>query len=78
MVETIQDGGDFHLALINHSIVWEDGFIKPPTAPGLRIEVNEKLARAHPFEGTHLHLEMQDDPCNYAEENDFKGGGSSN
>ncbi len=35
MAETIQTGGAFHLALIRHSITWEDGYILPPEAPGL-------------------------------------------
>ena len=74
MAETIQKGGDFHLALIKHSITWEDGFILAPTAPGLGIEVDEDLARAHPFSGDGLHLEMQEAPCDYVDENDFQGG----
>ncbi len=74
MAETIQKGGDFHLALIKNSITWEGGFIIAPTAPGLGIEVDEDLARAHPFTGTGLHLEMQDTPCDYVNGNDFQGG----
>lgn len=74
MAETIQKGGDFHLALIKQSITWEDGFILAPTAPGLGIEVDEDLARAHPFTGTGLHLEMQEAPCDYVNGNDFQGG----
>ena len=74
MVETIQTGGEFHLALINHSITWQDGFIDVPTTPGLGIEVNEDLARAHPYTGQHLHLEMQEGPCDYVNENKFEGG----
>ena len=74
MAETIQQGGDFHLALIRHSITWDEGFIQAPTAPGLGIEVDEALARAHPYTGTGLHLEMQDAPCDYVDENRFEGG----
>ncbi len=74
MAETIQQGGDFHLALINHTITWEDGYILAPTAPGLGIEVNEDLARAHPYTGGGLHLEMQEAPCRYRGENHFEGG----
>ena len=74
MAETIQKGGDFHLALIKNSITWEDGFIIAPTAPGLGIKIDEDLARAHPFTGTGLHLEMQDAPCDYVNGNDFQGG----
>jgi galactonate dehydratase len=74
MVETIQTGGVFHMALIKHSIVWEKGFIKVPTAPGLGIEFDEDLARAHPYTGKALHLEMQEAACNYVEGNCFAGG----
>lgn len=74
MVETIQTGGDFHRQLIGDTIRWEDGYIVPPTAPGLGIEFDEALARAHPWRGAGLHLEMQDAPCNYSTENVFLGG----
>jgi len=74
IAETIQTGGEFHLPLIRHSIEWEDGFIRVPTAPGLGIEFDEDLARAHPYTGTGLHLEMQEAPGNYREGNDFQGG----
>jgi L-alanine-DL-glutamate epimerase-like enolase superfamily enzyme len=33
-----------------------------PEAPGLGVELNEAVAEAHPYEGTHLHLEMSDEP----------------
>ena len=74
MVETIQTGGDFHRQLIGDTILWEDGYIVPPTAPGLGIEFDEALARAHPWQGTGLHLEMQEAPCHYSTENVFLGG----
>lgn len=77
MAETIQTGGEFHMKLINNSITWQDGDIIPPTAPGLGIEFNEDIARAHPFTGTGLHLEMQEAPCNYAKGNAFEGGAPS-
>lgn len=74
MVETIERGGDFHLQLIKNSIVWDDGFIIAPTGPGLGIEFDEDLACAHPYNGSGLHLEMQEAPCNYKNENKFEGG----
>lgn len=74
MAETIQTGGAFHLALIKHSLTWEDGYILPPDAPGLGIEFDEDLARAHPFTGTGLHLQMQEAPCDYRHGNRFEGG----
>ncbi|MGR3289882.1 MAG: mandelate racemase/muconate lactonizing enzyme family protein [Paracoccaceae bacterium] len=74
MAETILTGGDFHLALIKNTITWEDAFIHAPTAAGLGIEFDEDLARAHPFTGTGLHLEMREAPCDYVNENHFVGG----
>ena len=74
LVECIEEGGDFHLPLIRHSLKVEEGFITPPKAPGLGIDFDEDLARAHPFDGEGLHLQMQDDPPNYVSGNNFEGG----
>ncbi len=74
LVETIGTGGTFHRALIGESIVFDAGYLRPPEAPGLGIEVNEALARAHPYTGEGLHLEMQEAACDYAQENVFLGG----
>ncbi|MEM6889745.1 MAG: enolase C-terminal domain-like protein, partial [Pseudomonadota bacterium] len=72
MAETIET--PFHAALIRQTISVEAGFIRPPETPGLGIEVDEALARAHSFDGDGLHLQMQEAPCNYADGNDFSGG----
>jgi L-alanine-DL-glutamate epimerase-like enolase superfamily enzyme len=72
MAETIDT--PFHAALIRNSIRVENGFISPPTAPGLGIDVDEALARANPFTGDGLHLQMQQEPCNYEDGNAFAGG----
>lgn len=72
MAETIET--PFHDQLIKGSIRVEDGFIPAPTAPGLGIDVDEDLARAHPYIGTDLHLEMQEAPCDYVNGNNFEGG----
>ncbi|MGR3320820.1 MAG: mandelate racemase/muconate lactonizing enzyme family protein [Pseudooceanicola sp.] len=72
MIETIETG--FHAALIRGAITVDSGFVVPPTAPGLGIELDEDLARAHPWTGDGLHLQMQDAPCDYVNENVFEGG----
>lgn len=72
MVETIET--DFHRDLIKGSIRVEDGFVHAPSEPGLGIEVDENLARANPFSGHDLHLNMQDEPCDYVNGNSFAGG----
>ncbi len=72
MAETIET--PFHDALIKSSIRVEDGFIPAPTAAGLGIEIDEDLARAHPYDGNDLHLQMQEAPCDYEKGNNFEGG----
>ena len=72
MAETIET--PFHDALIRSAIRVEEGFVPAPTAPGLGIDVDEDLARAHPYTGDGLHLQMQEDPCDYVDGNAFEGG----
>jgi L-alanine-DL-glutamate epimerase-like enolase superfamily enzyme len=72
MIETVET--PFHDALIKGSIRVEDGHVTPPTAPGLGIDVDEALARAHPYIGDGLHLQMQEAPCDYRNGNRFAGG----
>lgn len=77
IAETIETGGAFHRALIGDTIRWEDGYIVPPDTPGLGIAFDEALARAHPYTGTGLHLEMQEAPCDHRHGNRFAGGAPS-
>jgi L-alanine-DL-glutamate epimerase-like enolase superfamily enzyme len=72
MAETIET--PFHDALIGGSIRVEEGHIPVPQAPGLGIEVDEALARAHPFTGDGLHLQMQEAPNAYGAREVFAGG----
>ncbi|WP_227267483.1 mandelate racemase/muconate lactonizing enzyme family protein [Roseobacter weihaiensis] len=72
MAETIET--PFHEALIKGGLRVEGGFITPPDTPGLGIEVDEALARAHPYRGDGLHLEMREAPCDYIHGNAFEGG----
>ncbi len=72
IAETIET--PFHQALIRGGVVVENGYVCPPTGPGLGIEVDEALARAHPYTGHALHLQMQEAPCQYQEPNTFQGG----
>ncbi len=72
IAETIET--PFHDQLIKGSIRVENGYVAAPIAPGLGIEVDEDLARAHPFTGQGLHLMMQDAPCDYQNGNSFAGG----
>jgi 2-dehydro-3-deoxyphosphogalactonate aldolase len=60
--ESIMTMGGFHAQILNEPIIWQDGAIIPPTAPGLGVELNEEVARAHPYTGELLHLEMAEQP----------------
>lgn len=63
--ESINDMGAFHAEILKEPIQWEDGFIIPPTKPGLGIELDEEVIARHPFTGDQLHLEMVDDPATF-------------
>ncbi|WP_323785695.1 mandelate racemase/muconate lactonizing enzyme family protein [Thalassovita sp.] len=72
MIETIET--PFHDALIGGAIRVENGYVIPPEAPGLGISVDEALARENAYSGSNLHLEMQQSPCAYQQDNQFEGG----
>lgn len=62
ILESIQRWGGFHAELLMKPIEWQDGFVIPPTGPGLGVELNEAVALAHPYLERPLHLEMADRP----------------
>jgi galactonate dehydratase len=62
ILESIQTWGGFHAEILKEPIRWEDGYVIPPTAPGLGVELNEDVAAKHPYTGNELHLEMLDRP----------------
>lgn len=62
ILESIERWQGFHSEILTTPIRWEEGYVIPPDAPGLGVELNEDIARAHPYTGTKLHLEMSEDP----------------
>jgi galactonate dehydratase len=60
--EGIQTWGGFHAEILQQPIRWEEGYIIPPTKPGLGVELNEAVAANHPYTGKALHLEPLDRP----------------
>ncbi len=62
ILESIQTWGGFHAEILKKPIRWEEGYVIPPTEPGLGVELNEEVALAHPYEGNRLHLEMTERP----------------
>ena len=67
ILESIQDWSGFHAELLNVPMQWENGYVIPPTAPGLGVTLNEEVARANPYTGDDLHLTMADDPIDVAD-----------
>ncbi len=74
MVEAIET--PFHDALVTNRPCVENGCVAAPTAPGLGISLNEDIARAHPYTGGKLHLEMQEAPIDWHNGNIWAGGAS--
>ena len=62
ILEGIETWGGFHAEILHAPIAWQDGFVIPPTAPGLGVELNEAVAAANPYTGTMLHLDMAGHP----------------
>jgi galactonate dehydratase len=60
--EGIQTWGGFHAEILREPIRWEEGYIIPPTEPGLGVALNEEVAASHPYTGNRLHLEPRDRP----------------
>jgi len=48
--ESIETFSGFHAEILKEPIQWEDGYIIPPTKPGLGVELNEEVVAKHPFE----------------------------
>lgn len=62
ILESIETWGGFHTEILKSPIRFEEGHVIPPTAPGLGVELNEDVARANPYTGDMLHLEMTQHP----------------
>jgi galactonate dehydratase len=62
ILESIERWQGLHADLLRKPIRWEDGYVIPPTEPGLGIELDEAVAVAHPYSGAALHLEMASKP----------------
>jgi len=47
--ESIDMCGGFHAEILKKPLKWENGYIIPPTSPGLGVELNEEVAAKHPY-----------------------------
>jgi len=60
--EGIETWTGFHAEILKEPIKWEDGYIIPPTGPGLGVELNEEVAAQLPYTEKRLHIEPVDRP----------------
>jgi L-alanine-DL-glutamate epimerase-like enolase superfamily enzyme len=62
ILECIKDFSGFHNQLLETPLRVEDGHVIPSAEPGIGTSLNEEVARAHPYDGDRLHLEMEPTP----------------
>jgi galactonate dehydratase len=62
ILEGIERWQGLHAQLLRKPIRWEEGYVIPPTEPGLGVELDEAVAAAHPYADAALHLEMAGEP----------------
>lgn len=67
ILEGIKDWSGFHAEILKAPLTWEDGWLIPPTAPGLGVELDEEVARSHPYDGNDLHLDMAEEPLYFTQ-----------
>jgi 2-dehydro-3-deoxyphosphogalactonate aldolase len=67
LLESIRDWSGIHADLLVKPMKWKDGYVVPPTEPGLGVALNEDVARSHPYGGDELPLSMAEEPIDAAE-----------
>lgn len=69
--ESILDWSGFHAEILEEKIAWQDGYIIPPTGPGLGIALNMDVVKAHsPYTQPPLHLSMAAAPYDVKRQSD--------
>lgn len=72
--ESIGSWDGFHAEVLQKPLQWEDGYMIPPTEPGLGIAVNWEVVKANsPYRGERLHLQMAERPFDLGDAAPAKG-----
>ncbi|SDB91914.1 mandelate racemase/muconate lactonizing enzyme family protein [Paraburkholderia lycopersici] len=72
--ESIGTWDGFHAQVLKQPIRWEDGYIIPSKAPGLGVELDMDVVRAHsPYTGKRLHLQMASRPADVRDTSPARG-----
>ena len=56
ILESIRKWEGFHAEILKKPVKWQDGFVIVSDEPGLGVELNEEVAKAHPYKENTLHL----------------------
>ncbi|MDO6591626.1 mandelate racemase/muconate lactonizing enzyme family protein [Loktanella sp. D2R18] len=54
-----------YMSSVKGEITWDNGYIIPPTTPGLGLELNDEAIADMPYTGDALHLEMAQQPITH-------------
>ena len=62
--ESIERMDGFAADVLRRPLVWNDGFVVPPSEPGLGVELDDDVVARHPYTGDRFHLETteQEEP----------------
>lgn len=60
--ESIYSPRAIHAKIVKSPIQIENGFILPPKAPGLGVELDESAMKQYPYDDAELHLQVAPDP----------------
>ena len=72
--ESIGTWDGFHARILKRPLQWEDGYIIPSREPGLGVELDMDVVRAHsPYTGDRLHLQMASEPADVNDQSPAKG-----
>ena len=62
ILESIETFSGFHAEVLKEPIQWEDGYVIPPTKPGLGVELDEEVLARYPYTGPAFR-ELPDPPA---------------
>ncbi|WP_150524628.1 mandelate racemase/muconate lactonizing enzyme family protein [Roseibium sediminis] len=62
ILESIGTFEGSYMSCVSSRIEWQEGYVIPPTEPGLGVELNDGFIEANPYTDGALHLDMAHDP----------------
>ena len=66
LLEGIRTWDGIYADLLKRPIAWDAGYVIPPEAPGLGVELDLEVVARHPYEGDELHLTPAEQPVTYS------------